>query len=339
MTKFELPEVSKALSDALQRARDIPWAMSDAIYGRELSNKESDYGIDDETLNSIKNNLVSCFKIPDVDKAASDCISIILRKELQKIVNAKISRAKENIGIYDLPADGRWTRSRSRRYGATRSDSSDTISITPISSRAERDNAGDWCDGCFDGCNQCLPDENESATRKGIPCDGGTWGYNDPDCQCRKLKKFEKSRKVYADSRSSSKLQRNSRKSTRVAGKHARRQREWSAASSEFGPSIISRMSTMSLDDGSDLDNTTEVPGPNIYTATTASSASSHYTEPEPSLHIEHLVFEEMWDPIGHCRRREVHAIWSNDARQVMWMDEFFKKYSQEIIEYYEKSL
>ncbi|KAE9987466.1 hypothetical protein EG327_003823 [Venturia inaequalis] len=338
MNKFELPEISRAFSNALQRAENVPWAMSEAVYGKEAKDRSSVHGFDDDTLNSIKDNLVSSFKVPHIDKAASDCISILLRGEIQKIVNKKSLRAKENIGICGWPEDGRLTRSRSRQSTSTRSDSPDTI--TPTSSLEDRGNAGDWeayCDGCSAGCNLCLQDEEKFATSKVHSHDG--WDCNDPDCQYRKPKKSEKSRKVYADSRSSPNFQWGAKKSTRVARKDARRPRGWSATSSEFGSPIMRSMRTMSLDDDSDLVNTTEVPEPKIYTATTASSASGHYTEHKPSLHIVNLVVEDIWDAIDHRQRREGHVTWSNGSSQAMWMDELSKNYSRELIEYYENSL
>ncbi|TLD32640.1 hypothetical protein E2P81_ATG05616 [Venturia nashicola] len=330
MNTFKFSEVSNALSKAFEQAEDITYALNDVFSGKEPSNRESDSGFDDEILKSIMNNMVGSIKAPRLGKATKDCVSLLLQKELQTIVNNKISNANKNIGVYDLPEDGRLTRSRSRQSNSTRSDSRDTI--TPTSSLEERDTTRDsepWCKGCFSGCNLCLPDGSENVASK---CDNS-------DCECREPKKSKTPKNVYADSRSSPKRHRSSKNFIRVAGKHARRQRESSAISSELNFPFLTSVKTISLDDDSDLDNITRVPGPKIYTTTTASSASSHRPEPKPSLHIADLVIEDNWDPIGHYRRREGHVIWSNGSSQAIWMDELSQKYSQELIEYYEKSL
>lgn len=340
LNKVELSEVSNALSKALDQAEDVTYALSDVVNGRETNNRQSDSVVDDETLKSIMNNMVSSIQVPHLDKVTKNCISALLRKEIQTVINNKVSRAKASIGIYYLPEDGRVTRSRSRHSISTRSDSPHTI--TPTSSWGFGDAPADsgwgaYCDGCSSGCSDCLPDLKESAS--GDVYHSNTWGCNDPGCECPEPKISRKSNEVSADARSASKRRGNSKTSSQAPEKPARRRRGWSATSSDSGFPIFRNVKTMSLDDNQDLDYTTRVPEPKIYTATTASPASTDYAVPK--LHIANLDVVEAWDDtvgVG-CQRREALVLWSNGSHQTMWMDELSKKYSQELIEYYEKAL
>lgn len=340
INKFEPNEVSNALSNAFEQAADVTHALSDVVNGKEPNNRRSDSGFDDETLKSIMNDMVGSIKVPHLDKVTKDCVSALLRNEIQAIVNDKISRAKETIGISQLPESGRVTRTRSRRSSSTRSDSPHTI--TPTSSWEERGDirddshlSGGWaayCNGCFDGCDQCLPDVDNSEVHlyKG-------WRCNDPDRKYGERKKSKKSKKVSTESRSSSKRHGSSKTSSRVPGKHARRERRRSATSSESDSPIVRRAKAMCLNDDSDSDNTSRVPGPKIYTATTASSNSNWSSVLD--LNIQNLDVQDVWDDFGDRRRRQGKVTWSNGSTQVMWMDDLSKKYPQQLINYYEKPL
>lgn len=93
----------------------------------------------------------------------------------------------------------------------------------------------------------------------------------------------------------------------------------------------------MSLNDDSDSDNTSRVPGPKIYTATTASSNANWSSVLD--LNIQNLDVQDIWDDFGDRRRRQGKVTWSNGSTQFMWMDDLSKNYPQQLIKYYGRAL
>ncbi|QDS71964.1 hypothetical protein FKW77_001162 [Venturia effusa] len=342
VNRLSLAEIFQALSQAFERAESVPYAMTGAFSGKESITRQLG-AIDDETLASILRNIAGSFKMPHLTKTAMNCLAVLLQQEVQALFDQKIAIANENIGIYELPEDGRLTRSRSRLPKTPRSNSPDTL--TPNSSLEDRSGAknesasdAEWaadCDGCFAGCELCQPTADEFQVKKETLC--GDWEYcNDLNCDCLKSEEYNKAKKAFAGPDFSLRRHGSSKISSRTPEKHTRRRR-WSIVSSESGPSIVRDAKAVFSNDDSDLDDTSRVPGPKIYTATAASSTSKLGSMSD--LRILDLLTEDVWDHSRDYRRRRGRVTWSDGSSQYFWMDKLSKNHPQQLIDYYEKSL
>jgi hypothetical protein len=342
LNKFEVSETSGALHRALESAAVI----SNAVRGASFIDGplQSPIYYDDDVFQSIMTKMVSTIDVPSLDKTTLDCISICLRKELQELINSKLDAVKAS---WTELEDGRWTRSGSR---SSRSYSPQTL--TPGSST--NDHCSAWhdcdlngsllrskpCDGnsrCehfWDGCHICRDRRPQDAQSEastieqeeacGYPI-AGRWP------PIPNLRNASSNPRVYSPRPWSPELlPRGSYQNMSTLRRRA------SKAYLRPDSPIVRRVQAVPLDEGdSDLESVSQAPEPKTYTATTSSSISSQPAA--PAINIVDMHIEDVWNGGHYSRRGKV--TWSNGSTEVNWMDDLSKKYPQQLIRYYEKTL
>jgi hypothetical protein len=329
---------------ALDTAKRLPSAISDMALNRESS---AWFSLDADVLEPIVSEMVGVIKAPSLDKTTFDCISILLRKEIQNLIDSKRDAAKERLkgGI----ENGRLTRSR-----FTRSDSPHTLTpgssadseptfVGDIPSKIERSSRNtvweelyDGCDGCADwGCAECAPQGSRSPVGSVMElAEGHASSVFVRQSPVSKRKNDSSSPRCFSQRPCSPEtLPRHPRQY--ASSQTPCRRRRNSRVYVESEPSIVRRVQTMSLNDDSELESDIQVPEPKIYTATTTFPKSTQY--PVPAVHIVDMKIEDVRNGDHYARRGKV--TWSNGSIEAIWMDDLSKQYPQQLIQYYEKAL